>query len=57
MNEHSENALIQALINQTEAMNRLCDAVNGLIGIIYTEFIEDESDNVAQTYLSGKPRG
>ncbi|WP_166718878.1 MULTISPECIES: hypothetical protein [Pantoea] len=57
MNEPSENELIQVLIKHTAAMDRLTKVVEGLIGIIYTEFIEPEDDDVAQTYLNGKPRG
>ncbi len=57
MNEHSEEKLIEAISAQTAAITRLAESNESLVSIIYETFIQDELDNPAQTYLSGKPRG
>jgi len=57
MNAPLEENLIQALSQQTAAINRLAESNESLVAVIYDSFLSEDDDHPAQIYLNGKPRG
>lgn len=68
MNEQQVNALLEAMLKQTQAqidqtaaLNRLAESNESLAAVLYQTFAEEieatSPDSPAPTYLSGKVRG